>query len=637
MRNFKTQNRGMQKGKLPFLVKIDNMNALVEVAKIIRMHGLYPVPRNDIDKRSSQMDIAHRYLMKRERGADVEEIFDKLRSTMNAKGNNSFSAAVKNSVLGARHLSGNVYDPTTLIFFLCSYNEWLNKTHLAKTSERPIFEIGNWYGATVDPDNILNNLVMRRAAKDESSESMVKHMNELCITDEGGPRSLSTHAINIYVVKNGNLKRTEEFRNKWKCIGKATSPIMTINTNKKPEPEPPKRRKKSTKTKATKQQETPQVQTHTPPPSSVSMTGSPSNEPKGNTRTVGTKLPMTTPTQATQESSTKDPATPREEEVQCLDLLNKLSPLMKLCKEKKDIEETSQFNMALKGIMKYVENSTGRNYNTMEEATEELATTMGNEETNAMIDASSQENVNQQAPLRDLTKEEVLDHLNEFKDVHDPSDTMMLNAKASINQIMTSYGLQNSADVDPEGDRYKNDFIIMRYTKAVALWECYQGNGKQQSTSMSSLLETLSEIKERGWVISVEETKSKPLRNLVVISRKITYDHIKRSRLMRKSNEDVDASGSDLNENTVLIGQNENTSETTTSATGKDEEKRGTKRGGTEGTEESAITPKKNSKGSSPRTRTTRKETPQSSTKSTRKSTRIDSATKAQRREKQKT
>jgi hypothetical protein len=50
MRNFKTQNRGMQKGKLPFLVKIVYMNALVEVAKIIRMHGLYPVPHNDIDK-----------------------------------------------------------------------------------------------------------------------------------------------------------------------------------------------------------------------------------------------------------------------------------------------------------------------------------------------------------------------------------------------------------------------------------------------------------------------------------------------------------------------------------------------------------------------------------------------------------
>ena len=112
MRNTKTQNRGMQKGKLPFLVKIVYMNALVEVAKIIRMHGLYPVPRHDIAKRSPQMDIAHRYLMKRERD-DVAVTFDKMRSTMQDKDNRSFSAAVKRSVLGAHHLSGNVYDPAS--------------------------------------------------------------------------------------------------------------------------------------------------------------------------------------------------------------------------------------------------------------------------------------------------------------------------------------------------------------------------------------------------------------------------------------------------------------------------------------------------------------------------------------------
>lgn len=611
MRITKTQNRGMQKGKLPFLVKIVYMNALVEVAKIIRMHGLYPIPRHDIAKRSPQMDMAHRYLMKRERG-DVAESFDKLRSTMQNKDNRAFSAAVKRSVLGARHLSGNVYDPTTLTFFICSYIEWLNETHLAITNVEPIFTIGNWYGASVDSRNQLDNLVMRKKPKDEESESMVTNMNDLCITDGVGPRSLSTHAINVYEVQNGHLKRSEEFEKKRQCIKAATPQIMTINTNKEPVTQPPKRRKKSTKTKSTKQQETPQAQATTPQPSSAITTTSPTDEQTGDTTTVVTKLPMTTPPQATQESSTNAPATPNDEDVQCLDFLNKLSPLMKLCKEKKDIGVTTQFDMALKGIMNYVKNRTGQNYTTMEEATTKLATTTRNEETDKPTSLNAQEDLNHQVTLKDLTKDEALERLREFKEEHDPNDTMTLNVQATINQVMNSYGLQNSADLDPTGERYRDEFIIMRYTKAAALWDCYQNIGKQASIIMSSLRKTLAEIKERGWVISVEENKSEPVGNLVVITKRSAYEHIRDSKFMRptteqgktndtrqlettstESGETSDASRGDPKGEKTKQDENETTTETATDAIGKEGRKAGKKKSGTKG---STNTPTKKQK-----------------------------------------
>ena len=246
MRITKTQNRGMQKGRLPFLAKIVYMNALVEVAKVIRMHGLYPVPRHDIAKQSPQINIAHKYLMKRERD-DVAVKFKKLQSAMQDKEIKTFSAAVKRSVLGARHLNGNVYDLTTLTLFILSYINWLNKTHLAITRTQPIFTIGIGTGLVWNPPPQLENMVLRTKPNDDGTELYVKNMKELFITDNVGPRSLSTHDINIYVVQNGHLKKTEEFERKLKCIkantSNTTSPIMSINTNKVAATQPPKKEK----------------------------------------------------------------------------------------------------------------------------------------------------------------------------------------------------------------------------------------------------------------------------------------------------------------------------------------------------------------------------------------------------------
>ena len=275
---------------------------------------------------------------------------------------------------------------------------------------------------------------------------------------------------------------------------------------------------------------------------------------------------------------------------------------MKLCKEKKDIEVTTQFDMALKDIMNYVRNHTGHNYTTMEEATTKLATTTRNKETDKPTSVNAQENLNHQVPLKDLTKDEALDCLREFKEEHDPSDTMTLNVQATINQVMNSYLLQNGADLDPMGERYRDDFIIMCYTKAAALWECYQNIGKQTSKIMSSLLKTLTEIKERGWVISVEENKSEPVGNLVIITKITTYGHIKDGKLMgptteqRKTNdarqlektstenrEASDASRGDPKRETTKQGENETTAETAKYATGKEGRKAGIKRSGTDG------------------------------------------------------
>ena len=89
---------------------------------------------------------------------------------------------------------------------------------------------------------------MRTKPNDDGTESYVKNMKELCITDNVGPRSLSTHAINIYVMQNGHLKKTEEFERKFKCFkantSNMTSPIMSINTNKVAATQPPKKKKK---------------------------------------------------------------------------------------------------------------------------------------------------------------------------------------------------------------------------------------------------------------------------------------------------------------------------------------------------------------------------------------------------------
>ncbi len=57
---------------------------------------------------------------------------------------------------------------------------------------------------------------MRTKPNDNGTEFYVKNMKELCITDNVGPRSLSTHALNIYVVQNGHLKKTEELKRKLK-------------------------------------------------------------------------------------------------------------------------------------------------------------------------------------------------------------------------------------------------------------------------------------------------------------------------------------------------------------------------------------------------------------------------------------
>ena len=170
---------------------------------------------------------------------------------MQDKENKTFSAAVKRSVLGARHLNGNVYNPTTLTFFILSYINWLNKTHLAITRTQTIFTIGSWYGASVETPPQLDNLVMGTKPNDDGTESNVKNMKKLCITDYVGPSSLSTHALNIYVVQNGHLKKTEKFERKLKCIklntSNTTTPIMSINKNKVAATQPPKKKKKINK------------------------------------------------------------------------------------------------------------------------------------------------------------------------------------------------------------------------------------------------------------------------------------------------------------------------------------------------------------------------------------------------------
>ena len=58
---------------------------------------------------------------------------------------------------------------------------------------------------------------MRTEPNDDGTELYVKNTKEICITDVVGSRSLSTHAINIYVVQNGHLMKTEEFERKLKC------------------------------------------------------------------------------------------------------------------------------------------------------------------------------------------------------------------------------------------------------------------------------------------------------------------------------------------------------------------------------------------------------------------------------------
>ena len=56
-------------------------------------------------------------------------------------------------------------------------------------------------------------------------------------------------------------------------------------------------------------------------------------------------------------------------------------------------------------------------------------------------------------------------YLDEYKVFYKTQDEFFIGAKPMINEVVNAFGLKNKSDVQPNGDRYKDDFIFFKTNK----------------------------------------------------------------------------------------------------------------------------------------------------------------------------
>ena len=492
------------------------MNTLVEVATVIRRHGLYPTPRHDIDTCSPQVYVAHKYLVDKKRDDSTSNDFETIRNALVENPYNAFNAIVKRSVLVARKLRGTLYDPTTLTFFLLSYTSWLAEAHLVNTKATTIIEIGNWFGSSKEPKGWpLDNLVMRKEPGDETTESTVKNMKQLCFSENTNPLNLSTHALNTYSVENGQQKKSKVVRRKNNLVtaAKKTNNNDALMIFKDVIEEVPvtqkKRRPKRVVTKATGA-----IKAAVPTTTSlvtIAHTPKPRKEQHATTSIQENKI--LTPTMSPAQRAS-------------LTLIEDLSPLIQACKNSKDATIKSQCSKAMQTIMDYVASHVGDDVS-IKSFTE--ATTVAKKLSCDFVSArdESDHDSSDKGHTDAITKQEIMKLLDSHKEEHDTNGGMMLGVQITTQQGMRAFGFKHSTNVVVTGERYIDKFVVIRFNRIISVWNSFCNKGKQSSDQITDFLRIIGIAKQGGWVTSVEENKEKPTGQIIVMTTRKNHVYLK--------------------------------------------------------------------------------------------------------------
>ena len=145
-----------------------------------------------------------------------------------------------------------------------------------------------------------------------------------------------------------------------------------------------------------------------------------------------------------------------------------------------------------------------------------------------------------------VTQDEIRDWLSYHIQWEDTkNETEMLRARPSPTQIMAAFGLQLDSNVVPTDDCwYKDNFIFFKTNHQKTIWQIIhnhetrrviEGNRDERiscglafsRTTQDLLLDVLDEAVQGGWVTSLHEVKNEPTQELIVITTRVAYQHLK--------------------------------------------------------------------------------------------------------------
>ena len=143
-----------------------------------------------------------------------------------------------------------------------------------------------------------------------------------------------------------------------------------------------------------------------------------------------------------------------------------------------------------------------------------------------------------------MTQDEIRDWLSYHIQWEDTkNETEMLRARQSSTQIMAAFGLQLDSNVVPTDDCwYKDNFIFFKTNHQKTIWhiihesrQVIEGNRDDRisrrlafsRTTQELLLDVLAEAVQGGWVTSLHEVKNEPTQELIVVTTRVAYQHLK--------------------------------------------------------------------------------------------------------------
>lgn len=143
-----------------------------------------------------------------------------------------------------------------------------------------------------------------------------------------------------------------------------------------------------------------------------------------------------------------------------------------------------------------------------------------------------------------VTRDEICNWLSYHIQWEDTkNETEMLVAQPSPTQIMNAFGLQLDSNVVPTDDCwYKDNFIFFKTNHQKTIWQIIHESRRVTEdnrnerilrglafsrTTQELLLDVLDEAVQGGWITSLHEVKNEPTEELIVITTKVAYQHLK--------------------------------------------------------------------------------------------------------------